>query len=552
VLERLGQLDDETLAAAFADSTSAVRTHTVRSLAERERLTPEQREIAWRGLRDPSAFVQRAALEVLGRHPAADNLLRLLEHRKNLATQDTQMIHTARMTLRDQFRSDEVLASIKLATFDDQSSQSIADVMPGVPAPPAAEWLLRYARGRPDDLGNFSRGMTHIARHLPGERLPEFFAFARESCADDLRKQAATILVLHEGLQSRGVKLPDDVVRWAVACGRELIEKNEVDGAREAIRLARAMKLEPLGEPISGIAAGRNPYESLRADAISMLAEVHPERSLAFLSAILGNAGEPMPLRQHVAGTLGQRQRPEFHAELIRHLRAASEELGVHIAAALSGGRAGAEKLLEEIATGKASARLLQHPLVNGRLRAARLPNIDDRIGKLTEGLPPAEERLQQAIQSRRAGYAKATPDAERGAKVFEKHCANCHTLANKGAKVGPQLDGIGVRGLDRILEDVLDPNRNVDQAFRSSIVALKNGQVLTGLVLNSDGEVLVLADAQGKEVRVPKSDIEDRTTSKLSPMPANVSELIPVTEFYDLVAYMLSIRSARDDEKGR
>ena len=171
------------------------------------------------------------------------------------------------------------------------------------------------------------------------------------------------------------------------------------------------------------------------------------------------------------------------------------------------------------------------------------MPNIEERIAKLTEALPPADERLQQAIQSRRAGFAKAVPDVERGAKVFEKHCAACHTIANRGAKVGPQLDGVGIRGLDRILEDVLDPNRNVDAAFRSSVIALKSGQIISGLVLSTDGDVLVVADDKGKEIRVPKSDVEEQKLSRVSPMPANVLDLVPEPEFYDLVAFLLSQR---------
>ena len=39
---------------------------------------------------------------------------------------------------------------------------------------------------------------------------------------------------------------------------------------------------------------------------------------------------------------------------------------------------------------------------------------------------------------------------------------------------VGPQLDGVGTRGLERLIEDVLDPNRNVDPAFRASHVTLE------------------------------------------------------------------------------
>ena len=51
----------------------------------------------------------------------------------------------------------------------------------------------------------------------------------------------------------------------------------------------------------------------------------------------------------------------------------------------------------------------------------------------------------------------------EKGHEVFTKTCAICHQIGGQGAVIGPQLDGVGARGLDRILEDVIDPNRNVD-----------------------------------------------------------------------------------------
>ena len=42
-----------------------------------------------------------------------------------------------------------------------------------------------------------------------------------------------------------------------------------------------------------------------------------------------------------------------------------------------------------------------------------------------------------------------------------------------KGNRIAPQLDGIGSRGLERLLEDTLDPRRIVDQAFRTSVLTL-------------------------------------------------------------------------------
>ena len=95
-------------------------------------------------------------------------------------------------------------------------------------------------------------------------------------------------------------------------------------------------------------------------------------------------------------------------------------------------------------------------------------------------------------------------------------------------------------------MEDVLDPNRNVDQTFRVTNLALKSGQIVSGLLLREEGEVLILADSQGKEVRVPKSSVEDRSISPLSPMPANLTDQIAEDDFYRLLAFLLSKRESR------
>jgi putative heme-binding domain-containing protein len=171
-------------------------------------------------------------------------------------------------------------------------------------------------------------------------------------------------------------------------------------------------------------------------------------------------------------------------------------------------------------------------------------------VAKLTEGLPAADQRMQELFKRRKAGFTVAKTDPALGAKVYEKNCANCHQLGGKGAKIGPQLDGIGIRGVDRLLEDILDPNRNVDQAFRATTLALKDGQALTGLLLREEGEVLVLADAQGKEVRVPKNTVEERSTSQLSPMPANLVDQIAEPDFYHLLAFLLEQRAPKSNGK--
>ena len=112
---------------------------------------------------------------------------------------------------------------------------------------------------------------------------------------------------------------------------------------------------------------------------------------------------------------------------------------------------------------------------------------------------------------------------------------------ATSGAAIGPALDGIGNRGLDRLLEDVLDPNRNVDQAFRTNLIETDAGRIVAGFGVREEGQTLVLFDNNGQQVRLPLAEVAERNVSTLSPMPANVSELMSEADFYPLLAYLLS-----------
>ena len=47
-----------------------------------------------------------------------------------------------------------------------------------------------------------------------------------------------------------------------------------------------------------------------------------------------------------------------------------------------------------------------------------------------------------------------------------------------------------------------------------------------------------------GKEVRIPKADVDERRTSLLSPMPANFNETMKEVDFHHLMAYLLKQRA--------
>jgi putative heme-binding domain-containing protein len=91
------------------------------------------------------------------------------------------------------------------------------------------------------------------------------------------------------------------------------------------------------------------------------------------------------------------------------------------------------------------------------------------------------------------------------------------------------------------LCEDILWPNRNVDEAFRITNVLMEDGETISGLILDRTDSSLEVVDQAGKSQRFARSDIEQEKVSKLSLMPGNFEELISDTELASLIGYLKS-----------
>jgi putative heme-binding domain-containing protein len=546
VLERLGALDAATLVAAARHPDRLVRVHGQRVLAERPVLAGVERTLALAGLEDADPNVRRAAAEVLGRHPDAANLAPLLALRHSVPGEDTHLLHVVRMALRDQLVPASAWPAARALEGTERDARALADVALGVRSAEAADFLLRYLPRCTEGRERIVEMVHHVARHGAPVAVSGLLDFVRRHQPENLGVQAALFRAIDQGTQERGGRLEGAARAWAEELTGRLLAGAPGD-VQAGIDLVGALRLEKYQPKVAELAQSPKAPEGQRQAALNTLMTLDARGNAAGVGKVLADPGAPLPLRENAAGLLARANQPATREQLLLALPAAPARLQNAIAAGLAGSREGADKLLETVAAGKASARLLQERAVAVRLEAARVPDLKERVAKLTEGLPRADQRVQDLLKRRRDGFLKAKTNPALGKAVFAKNCAVCHQLGGEGARIGPQLDGIGVRGLDRLLEDVLDPNRNVDQAFRLTTLELKKGQVVSGLLLREEGAVLVLADAQGKEVRVPRETVAERGTSQISPMPADVADKVPEAEFYHLLAYLLEQRPRQE-----
>ncbi|MSU62281.1 MAG: c-type cytochrome [Pedosphaera sp.] len=307
-----------------------------------------------------------------------------------------------------------------------------------------------------------------------------------------------------------------------------------------ACDLAARLQLASFAPNLSSLANDREADSEARASAARALLAVASSATVPMLSSTLSDASEPVLFRTRLGELLAEQKSPQALTAVVAAMKSAPYRTQLRWAIPLATSGAGADALLNAVASGAASPRLLQSIGVKNRIAAVKPEGWQDRITALTKNLPPADETRDKLIAEKRQAFQTSGSKATDGHRVFQQICAVCHRIGTEGALVGPQLDGIGNRGLDRILEDVLDPNRNVDVAFRAQTISLKDGDTVTGLARREEGELLVLADSTGKEISIPKKSIKSRRDSDLSLMPENLGEALSAEDFNHLVAYLI------------
>jgi putative heme-binding domain-containing protein len=550
-LARLGRLDAPTIAWASDASAAVVRVHLVKALAGMPDWDAARGDFFRAKLLDSDPTVRRAAAEAIAEQPELASIAPLLEAWDAAATDDTQLIHSLRIALRNQLpaATPDQLAGLELKAT---AWPRLIDVAVCVPADATAWFAFGYAREHTLDPALMDRCYASVAQHCGEKRVDEAATTAQSRGAIDRVGQARVFESLLAGWTRRGRKLSQEseLGKWGASlAAAALSESEDAPALPESelllfLKVAKQMQLTPLAGPVLRVLADSNKSIAVRslAAATSLVFDqvLDQSRAAAALAAVVVNGAEPSALRAAIAQQLGP-QGSEISGEALSlALVSAPASLQQPIALALATTPQGADALLQIIGSGKASARLLQDKRVIDRLTTTGLPTLDERLADLTRELPAADERLKQLIGRVAAHWAQSTPSPEVGAAIYKKVCVQCHRIQEDGGRIGPQLAGIGQRGFERLLEDIVDPNRNVDEAFRMTTVTTTDGNVFSGLKLRDEGGDIVLADTSGKEVRIAAGEVEEVVLSRLSPMPSNIVDQIGETNLPDLLAYLM------------
>lgn len=524
------------------------------------------------GLASTDPWEQRRAAEALILRPAVDAIPALRQAFASTPENDTHLRHALRIATKECLSQPGGFSRI-----GETADADLARIALAVPTAESAAWLLGFEAGEnlPADWESSRR--RHLSRHGDDATLAALIEKEGEARAGDAPETAAAAyLEIAEAVEERqGIIRDPALLALLGKVATALLEIHESTappsweisegngGWETQLRKGpNGREITVLSSLVRGAKGAEQHTGIVRSRVFTM-----PERLTLLICGHRGKPGEEDHDRNFVRivdakdGTdLGRAfapqqdqavgvewRLPEIVGRAVR-LEVVDGDAGSSYAWIGVGEITGTSLPVEEFAKHQANHDALR--------RLARLLSptaavaLRDRLRPFLPPPPPAppleitaEERarLDALIAGRVESFDLAKVDSGKGRALFATHCAACHRIGGEGGLIGPQLDGVGSRGLARLAEDILDPNRNVDAHFRLTALKKADGNIAAGFVAGESGEILTLLDASGQTHRVLKSEIASREVSAISLMPAIFGDVLSPEDFRDLVGWIMA-----------
>lgn len=144
--------------------------------------------------------------------------------------------------------------------------------------------------------------------------------------------------------------------------------------------------------------------------------------------------------------------------------------------------------------------------------------------------------------------------NAGHGQELFKSlACVQCHRMKGVGGQVGPdlatvkeKLDGKKMKLVD-VLTEMIEPSKVIDEKFRSVVLELADGRVVSGVIVEQNEKEVRMAaspldpQASQEPIVIANSAIEERFLSMISLMPQGLLNTLDEQEIVDLLSYIVS-----------
>ena len=155
--------------------------------------------------------------------------------------------------------------------------------------------------------------------------------------------------------------------------------------------------------------------------------------------------------------------------------------------------------------------------------------------------LAPERNSTRQEIVNSFQAALGLPGNAGKGRTIFEARCATCHQIRGEGHALGPDLATVRNAGKEKLLTNILDPNREVNPTYLAYAVETKGGESLSGLIVNEGANSVTVRMAGGSETVVNRANIASMQSQGRSLMPEGLEEGLTSQDMADLLEFILA-----------
>ncbi|MCL6258708.1 c-type cytochrome [Aquiflexum sp. TKW24L] len=551
-LYRLDALPENALQNTLQHPDRRVKVHAYKILSNYDQLSERQYAKAIEDLSDTDPHVQRAAAELLSRHPNPKAYKKLVELHSKIPIYDSHLAYTMLMSLSNHFQEKEILQMALKENWQDQQAKVVALVISDLNVPETGDFLLAHL-GKFKESNKNAIGFTEaIAKNIHPSKMEKLLQWVKQKAGDEPSEAHLLANATLQGMNQRTMTVPASYQYWYKTLAESMLKSipakeayTDTEKAQLVFASETAGKYEMASVSIhlKGLLTKKALDEDIRSAGAPALMRIDPKSNSILVSERMNDTEEEISMRRKMASALALWDNPSARQLLGDGLKNAPAELQETISVELVKNPDGKSKLMTSIKKGHAPARLLKQRTVEENLLANITPQQLKEFHELTANLVPISEERLKLIAERLAEFVPDPNHLVSGATIFEKNCSSCHQIDNKGGLIGPQLDGVGNWGQTALATKILDPNRNITENFRTYNISLNNGQTVSGLYRREEGQTVVLADQTGKEFSVSKPEIKEMTPSKYTLMPDNFNTALSKEEFNSLLVYLLNTK---------
>ena len=357
----------------------------------------------------------------------------------------------------------------------------------------------------------------------------------------DAGSHAAALQQIIEAGRFRDTRPEGDLAVWL----EPLIAETNPQVQASALVLAGMWKVDELRSKVLAAAENGLLPVTVRAAALQAMVQMKLPESRDLLAGYV-HASNPASLRSVAVQSLAVADiqvAAEHAAELLIESDLEPAHATATIAAFLdqAGGAEALAASLQAMQLKPAVAqRLLPSLFSTGRSNQVLFGVLNQAIGASSQ-TPDYSESLVKRL----ANDATKQGEAVRGSLLFKSMaCVSCHKVGGSGGVVGPDLTAIGTTlSAERIVEELLWPNRQVKEGYSVLQVITVEGRILQGYERRTkdsqaSGDLIIKELSTGEMITLAQQHI-DETLAAGSAMPTGLTEVLSQPQLFDLIRYL-------------